>query len=249
MKTAIQRAISDVLYFNGLFELFQTALDFHLRLKNEPWLARVLERHGDEVSVTHYVEQNADLLRDPETAFSLQTVTTAMPLFEGWVPLTTEPGGFGRVYPTIKHDANGKLAGYYPRAMKDAYAFAALWARNLRSRGFVRRYPAGEIESLTDLRELAERLALAEAPIPVAHETIDCVGGIKTHRYLFPADGLGSCESRPTSRPKRRCCVIFLLRPLRATPTVWSARVGTSSTPGCRNAPVTGAQEKPLINV
>ena len=188
MKTAMQRAISDLLYFNGLFELFQTATDFHLRLKNEPWLALVVERHGDEVSVTHYIEQNGDLLRDPEMVFSLHTVTAAMPLFEGWVPLTTEPGGFGRVYPTIKHDADGKLTGYYPRAMKDAYAFAALWARNLRSQGFVHRYAAGEIESLTHPRELAERLALAEVPIPIAHESIDCVGGVKAHRYLFPVD-------------------------------------------------------------
>ena len=188
MKTAMQRAISDLLYFNGLFDLFQAATDFHLRLKNEPWLALVVERHGDEVSVTHYIEQNGDLLRDPEMVFSLRAVTVAMPQFEGWVPLTTEPGGFGRVYPTIKHDAEGKLAGYYPRAMKDAYAFSALWARNLRSQGFVHRYTAGEIESLTHPRELVERLALAEVPIPITHETIDCVGGVKAHRYLFPVD-------------------------------------------------------------
>ena len=188
MKTAMQRAISDLLYFNGLSELFQTATDFHLRLKNEPWLALVVERHGDEVSVTHYIEQNGDLLCDPEMVFSLHVVTTAMPLFEGWVPLTTEPGGFGRVYPTIKHDADGKVAGYYPRAMKDAYAFSALWARNLRSQGFVHRYAAGEIESLTHPRELAESMALGEVPIPITRETIDCVGGVKAHRYLFPVD-------------------------------------------------------------
>ena len=188
MKTAMQRAISDLLYFSGLFELFQTATDFHLRLKNEPWLALVVERHRDEVSVTHYIEQNGDLLRDPEMVFSLHTITAAMPLFEGWVPLTTEPGGFGRVYPTIKHDADGKVAGYYPRAMKDAYAFSALWARNLRSQGFVHRYAAGEIESLTHPRELAESMALGEVPIPITRETIDCVGGVKAHRYLFPVD-------------------------------------------------------------
>ena len=188
MKTPMQKTISDILFFNGLFELFQDTTDFHLRLKNEPWLALVIERHGDVISVTHYVEQNGDMLRDPEMVFSLHSVTAAMPRFEGWVPLTTEPGGFGRVYSTIKHDSDGKLAGYYPRAMREAYAFAALWARNLRSQGFVRRYPAGEIESLTHARELAEKRAMAEVPIPIAHETLDCVGGIKAHRYLFPVD-------------------------------------------------------------
>ncbi len=188
MKTPMQKTISDILFFNGLFELFQTAMDFHLRLKNAPWLALVVERHGDEVSVTHYIEQNGDMLRDPEMVFSLHTLTAAMPRFEGWVPLTTEPGGFGRVCPTTKHAANGKPTGYYPRAMREAYAFAALWARNLRSQGFVRRYPAGEIESLTHPRKLAERLVLLEVPIPIAHETLDCVGGIKAHRYLFPVE-------------------------------------------------------------
>ena len=132
MKTPIQKTITDILFFNGLFGLFQNAMDFHVRLKNTPWLALVVERHGDEVSVTHYVEQNGDHLRDPEMVFSLHTLTAAMPRFEGWVPVTTEPGGFGRVYLTTKQDADGKLAGYYPRAMREAYAFAALWARRCR---------------------------------------------------------------------------------------------------------------------
>lgn len=192
MNTNMQTVIRHILYLNGLAEAFDTAEDFHLRLKNDPWLALVVERHGDEVSVTHYIEQNGDFLRDPEMILSIhQWATLSGGLFKNWVPMSTEPGGFGRIYQTgeVQYlgDEPPKLL-YYPKRMKEAIHFATLWAKNLRAQGFVKRYGVTDIESLTHPEQLALTLATAAVPIPIRHTVTQCLDGTEFHAYEFPED-------------------------------------------------------------
>lgn len=192
MNTNMQKAIRHILYLNGMAEAFDTADDFHLRLKNDPWLALVIERHGDEVSITHYVEHNGDQLRDPEMVFSLQRwAALSGGFFKGWVPKSTEPGGFGRVYKTGEKQHIGdeppKLL-YYPRRMKEARHFATLWAKNLRAQGFIKQYEASDIKSLTHPDRLALVLAATEIPIPITHSVEPCSDATELHTYNFPDD-------------------------------------------------------------
>ena len=74
MNTNMQKVVRHILYLNGMAHFFDDDEDFHLRLVNPPYLPLVIERHGDEVSITHYVEHNGDQLRDPEMVFSLAGV-------------------------------------------------------------------------------------------------------------------------------------------------------------------------------
>lgn len=190
MNTNMQRVISNLLYYNGLFECFAHSDDFHLRVENPPYLPLVIERHGDEVSITHYVESNGDLLRDPEQVFSLKTwERLSHGMFRGWVPKSTEPGGFERVYPTgeIAHfgDDEPKLH-YYPRRMKEAIHFATMWAKNLREQGFIQRYPADRIKSLTHAQALTQALAAKDVPVKITHHVAQCSDGSEIHSYTFP---------------------------------------------------------------
>ena len=192
MNTSMRKVIRHLLYFNGMAEAFDNSDDFHLRVQNPPFLPLVIERHGDEVSITHYVEQNGDLLRDPEQVFSLKEWEQfSHGMFRGWVPKSTEPGGSGRVYPTGKIVREGddmpKLY-YYPRQMKSALHFATLWAKNLREQGFVQRYPREKISSVTHRDELARSLAAKDVPIKIRHHVEQCADGGELHRYVFPED-------------------------------------------------------------
>jgi hypothetical protein len=188
----MQKVIRHILYLNGMAEAFDTTDDFHLRLLNSPFLPLVVERHDDEVSITHYVEQQGDLLRDPEMVLSLREwARHSGAMFTGWVPKSTEPGGFGHVYPTgkIVHDGDDvPRLHYHPRRMKEALSFAAMWARNLREQGFVKRYAGADIASLTHPRQLAQALTMDEAPIRITHRVTQCSDGAEFHAYTFPDD-------------------------------------------------------------
>ena len=164
MSSKMKPVIRAILYWNGLAEAFDKAYDFHLRVQNNPWLPLVVERHGDEISITHYVEQNGDQLRDPEMTFSRAEWGRIMGGAPGtWVPKSTEPGGLGRATPTgeiVRREGEPARLAYSPQRMKEALSFAAMWARNLRAQGFVRRYAAGEIESQTAIENTAQAPAL-----------------------------------------------------------------------------------------
>lgn len=201
MNTNMQKVIRHILYLNGMADFFDDDEDFHLRLVNPPYLPLVIERRGDEVSVTHYVEHNGDQLRDPEMVFSLSTwAKHSGSIFKGWVPKSTEPGGFGCVYRTgeIAHPGDDvPHLLYYPRRMKEARSFAAMWARNIREQGFVKRYAPESITSLTHPDLLAQALAQKEVTIRITHETTLCNDGAEYHAYTF-ADDLPS-KLRPAA--------------------------------------------------
>lgn len=188
----MKNVIRAILYFNGLAEAFDDSDNFHLCLKNQPWLPLVVERHGDDVSVTHYVEHNGDQLRDPEMVFSLAAwERLSGGRFRHWVPKSTEPGGFGRVYRTgeiVRSGDGPSQIKYAPRRMKDALAFARLWARNLREQGYVKRYAAGDISSITHPDALAAVLAQEAVPIRITHREETAADGTVIHSYDFAED-------------------------------------------------------------
>lgn len=186
-RSILQKVVTDLLYHNGLAEAFRTAEDFHLRVENEPWLPLVIERHCDQVSITHYVERGDDLTRDPEMVFALAAGGERPDARGGWPPLSLEPGGFGRVHVVAQVTPERQLV-WYPGPMKEALGFAAKWGRNLRAQGFVRRYPAGRISSLSHPDLLTQVLAAPEVPVRITHRVTSCTNGSELHAYTFPDD-------------------------------------------------------------
>jgi hypothetical protein len=60
---------------------------FHIRIENEPWMTLVIEDTQERgpnglpaISVTHYGEQNGDLMRDPEMIFEAEECSKGMNL-------------------------------------------------------------------------------------------------------------------------------------------------------------------------
>lgn len=184
--------IRAILYWNGLAPAFDEAYDFHLRVRNEPWLPLVVERHGDEISVTRYVTQHGDQLRDSEMVFSrAEWGQLVNGVFGAWVPKSVDPGGLGRAQLTgeiKRQEGEPDRLLFSPPRMRKAVSFAAMWARNPKAQGFVRRYLAAEIESFTHPDVLAAALALPWPPIPIKHTAITAADGTPIHHYDFPED-------------------------------------------------------------
>jgi DNA polymerase I-like protein with 3'-5' exonuclease and polymerase domains len=56
----------------GLSEAVLQGEDFHLQVENKPYIPLVVERHGSDLFVTHYLEQNGDLFMDSEMVFRIR---------------------------------------------------------------------------------------------------------------------------------------------------------------------------------
>jgi hypothetical protein len=66
MKTLFQTTIEHLLKSHNLLEAFQTQEHFHVRFEMPHFDRLVVERHGAMISVSHYFEQNGDLVPDPD---------------------------------------------------------------------------------------------------------------------------------------------------------------------------------------
>ena len=96
----------------------------------------VLEEPGPEghvvISVAHYGEQDADLMRDPEMLFE---VIERDGVRELW------PFYFRNDYVGIEHWSRFRVGEdkvvCLPRRTRDMQTFADLWDRNLKEQGFV----------------------------------------------------------------------------------------------------------------
>ncbi len=120
----MERVVTVILKAYGLADAFARSDEFHLELANPPYMPLVIERHRDEVAVTHHFTQNGDLMRDPEVVFALWH----------WSPvsITQDPTGFYReVYVFV-----GGRRVMNVRLLRELEDFARLWAANLRAQGF-----------------------------------------------------------------------------------------------------------------
>ncbi|MCP3945007.1 MAG: hypothetical protein GY710_26515 [Desulfobacteraceae bacterium] len=59
----------------GIAEEIANNEDYYRKVFNEPWLPLTIERHNDEIFLTHYYEQNGDLVMDGEMVFKIQPET------------------------------------------------------------------------------------------------------------------------------------------------------------------------------
>lgn len=124
MKAAIEKIVS----VHGKIDEFIQGEDFHLRIENPPFLPLVIERHGASASVTHYFEQNGDLIPDPDMEF---TITN----HEEWFPVATQ-FATGHYRRAIYFEDDKKLIS--KNELRSQIQFANMWAKNLIEQGFAK---------------------------------------------------------------------------------------------------------------
>lgn len=82
-------------------------------------------------SVTHYYEQNGDLVTDPEMTFlKTQKITKKGDLIDAYIPLSIEHGG--RRYDKCADFDGEKVERFWPRSMRDQANFGNEWMNNIK---------------------------------------------------------------------------------------------------------------------
>jgi hypothetical protein len=123
----MRAVVEQILKGRGQFEEFQKGEDFHLIIENQPFMPLVIEKHGQSISVTHYLETNGDLIPDPD----LELIIGA----DGeWYPVALQ--FCTGLYRRARFWKDGKEF-VNPKEMADQRYFSNIWARNLRDQGFI----------------------------------------------------------------------------------------------------------------
>lgn len=127
-------AIERILCAHDLLEEFLKNEDFAVRIKCAPFMPLTIERHGSRVTLTHYFEQNGDLIPDPDMEFEIIADHI-------WFPVAIQfaTGAYRRAMEI--HDGK-KVVN--PREVREQIKFSHLWAQNLIDQGF----QSGEAERI-----------------------------------------------------------------------------------------------------
>ncbi len=70
-KEAGAKKVAALLHKSGLAAEIMKEDDFHLKVENEPYIPLVIERHGNELYLTHYLEQGGDTFIDSEMVYRI----------------------------------------------------------------------------------------------------------------------------------------------------------------------------------
>ena len=69
---AAEKNVAKLLHQGGLPQAILEGDTFHLRVENAPYMPLVIERHGDAMYLSHYFEQNDDLILDSEMVLKVK---------------------------------------------------------------------------------------------------------------------------------------------------------------------------------
>jgi hypothetical protein len=123
MKTAIEK----ILTAHGLLKAFSANESYSVKIENKPYMPLSIEKHGNRVTVTHYFEQNGDLIPDPDMEFEV--------LQGEWSPVAIQHA-IGSYYRAVEFRDGKRFIN--PRQLRDQTSFPKMWARNLISQGFAK---------------------------------------------------------------------------------------------------------------
>ncbi|MFB2834237.1 strawberry notch C-terminal domain-containing protein [Floridanema evergladense] len=70
-KEAGAKKVATLLHKSGLVAEIMKGDDFHLKVENNPYIPLVIERHGNELYLTHYLEQGGDTFIDSEMVYRI----------------------------------------------------------------------------------------------------------------------------------------------------------------------------------
>ena len=118
-KGGSEKQVAKFLEQAGLAESVLQGEDFHLRIENEPYIPLVVERHGDQLYLTHYLTQNGDMFIDTEMVLGI-----------------SEQGRLA-----LQETAVQSLGGEYRGFDR---GFAQMFARNINHQGFAEAVQQGQ---------------------------------------------------------------------------------------------------------
>lgn len=113
------------------------ARDGHVKIDKNPgsFMAVVVEKlydldSGVVYSVSHYYEQNGDLMSDPDITF----LKVATPDKNFYFPLTYRQDSLGIDRELVAYDESGrKIIGCFNKVQADTAAFCSVWMRNIKN--------------------------------------------------------------------------------------------------------------------
>lgn len=125
--STMKQVIEEILKSRNLLESFKNLHAFHIRIENSPYMDLCIERTGRWVCVTHYFEQNGDLVPNPDMEFEI--------LENGsWRPVAIQhPNGIYKV--AVRYENENAIVNQQELAAQES--FARMWANNLLEQGFV----------------------------------------------------------------------------------------------------------------
>jgi len=123
MTTQFQTVIEQLLKSHNLLEEFHNQDSFHVRFDKPGYQRLVIERHGQQISVAHYFEQNGDLVADPDVELH----------YPSWVPTAITQAYFGYRQKFIERDGKTFVD---PRFHREVSSFLVMWAGNIKAQGW-----------------------------------------------------------------------------------------------------------------
>lgn len=123
MKTAIERILKE----HALLDAFNTNEDYFVKIENEPYMPLTIEKHGSQIVIAHYFEQNGDLVPDPDMEFEV--------INGEWSPVGLQLA-IGAYYRASECRDGRRFVN--PRQLREQRQFARMWAKNLAAQGFAR---------------------------------------------------------------------------------------------------------------
>ena len=123
MKTAIEKILAGL----KLLEAFTSNEDYYVKIESSGYMPLSIEKHGSQISISHYFEQGGDLIADPDMSFEV---------IEGeWSPVAIQHST-GHYFRAVEYRDGKKFVS--PNQLRDQRKFAKMWARNLISQQFAK---------------------------------------------------------------------------------------------------------------
>lgn len=127
VPTTMKATIERILEAHQQLVPFLQLSHYSAKIECSGFMPLTIEKHGDQIIVAHYFEQNGDLVPDPDVEF----VDLGG---DDWLPVAIQHSTGRYCRAADKSTAGNWLIS--KRAMADLRSFVRLWARNLRSQGF-----------------------------------------------------------------------------------------------------------------
>lgn len=120
--TTMKAAVEKILSAHNQLEAFRGHKDYFVKIASKGFMPLTIEKHGEQIVVAHYFEQNGDLVPDPDMEF----VDLGA---DDWLPVAIQHST-GHYCRSAEKAASGNWL-ISKRAMSELRSFVRLWARNL----------------------------------------------------------------------------------------------------------------------
>jgi hypothetical protein len=124
---SMQSAVTTILKAHHLHSRFEASSDFYVKIANEPYMPLSIEKHGKQVTLSHYFEQNGDLIPDPDMEFEIECNGD-------WYPVAIQ-FAIGTYRRCVIEDESGRICINQLERL-DQRRFSDMWAKNLKQQGF-----------------------------------------------------------------------------------------------------------------